>query len=140
MEQGGGGAIVNVISTAGHQGQPGNVAYCSAKAELLNFTRSVAMAFAPHGIRVNSITPTATDPRDAMDRAERWNRPAPDRRILDFFEGFRRGAPLRELPDLTDYARAVAFLVSDDARHITGTDLVVDAGALARYWGWNPSG
>jgi len=139
VEQGEGGALINVISTAGHQGQPGNVAYCSAKAGLLNFTRSIAMELAPHGIRVNSITPTATDPRDAMERARRWNRPQPDRRILDFFERFRRGVPLQELPDPTDYARAVAFLVSDDARHITGTDLAVDAGALARYWAWDPS-
>jgi NAD(P)-dependent dehydrogenase (short-subunit alcohol dehydrogenase family)/alkylation response protein AidB-like acyl-CoA dehydrogenase len=57
-----GGAIINVISTAGHQGQPRNVGYCTAKAGLLNFTRSVAMELAPHGIRVNSLTPTATDP------------------------------------------------------------------------------
>lgn len=139
VEQGDGGAIVNVISTAGHQGQPGNVAYCSAKAGLLNFTRSIAMELAKYRIRVNSITPTATDPRDAIERAKRWNRPAPDARILDFFEGFRRGVPLQELPDPNDYARAVAFLVSDDARHITGTDLAVDSGALGRYWAWDPS-
>ena len=72
-----GGAIINVISTAGHQGQPRNVGYCTAKAGLLNFTRSVAMELAPHGIRVNSLTPTATDPRESLDRAERWGRKRP---------------------------------------------------------------
>jgi len=140
VEQGEGGAIVNIVSTAGHQGQPGNVAYCTAKSGLLNFTRSVAMELARHRIRVNSLTPTATDPRDAMARAERWGRPETDSRILDFFEAFRRGVPMQELPDPTDYARAVVFLASDDARHVTGADLCVDAGALARYWAWNPSG
>ena len=138
VEQGEGGAIVNIVSTAGHQGQPGNVAYCTAQSGILNFMRSIAMELARHGIRVNSLTPTATDPRDAMSRARRWGRPEPDSRIVDFFEGFRRGVPMQELPDPTDYARAVVFLASDDARHITGIDLVVDAGALARYWAWQP--
>jgi NAD(P)-dependent dehydrogenase (short-subunit alcohol dehydrogenase family) len=132
------GAIVNVISTAGHQGQPGNVGYCTAKAGLLNFTRSVAMELAGRGIRVNSLTPTATDPSESLERAERWGRPRPSDRIVERFEGFRRKIPLRSLPTPTDYARAVVFLVSDDARHMTGADLRIDAGAVGRYWAWEP--
>ena len=46
------GAIINIISSAGHQGQPNNVAYCTSKCGLLNFTRSVAMELVPYGIRV----------------------------------------------------------------------------------------
>lgn len=139
VDQGRGGAIVNVISTAGHQGQPRNVGYCTAKAGLLNFTRSIAMELAAHGIRVNSLTPTATDPEEAMERAERWGRPRPDARIVAFFEGFRRGVPLQRLPRPGDYASAVAFLCSDEARFVTGADLRVDSGALARYWAWDPA-
>ena len=133
-----GGAIVNVISTAGHQGEPRNVGYCTAKAGLLNFTRSVAMELAPHGIRVNSLTPTATDPSESLDRAERWGRKRPSERVVQAFEAFRRGVPMQRLPVPSDYGRAVVYLASDDARSVTGTDLRVDAGAVARYWAWNP--
>jgi NAD(P)-dependent dehydrogenase (short-subunit alcohol dehydrogenase family) len=139
VARGQGGAIVNVISTAGHQGQPNNVGYCTAKSGLLNFTRSVAMELAPHGIRVNSLTPTATDPREGMARAERWGRPRPSQRVIDAFEPFRRGVPTQELPSPTDYGRALVYLASDDARHVTGTDLRIDSGAVARYWAWDPS-
>jgi len=134
-----GGVIINVISTAGHQGQPRNVGYCTAKAGLLNFTRSVAMELAPYGIRVNSLTPTATDPRESLDRAERWGRERPSDAIVGAFEPFRRSVPMQALPTPTDYGKAAAFLASDDARFMTGADLRVDAGAVARYWAWNPA-
>ena len=139
VEQGRGGSIVNIVSTAGHQGQPGNVAYCTAKAGLLNFTRSVAMELAPHGIRVNSLTPTATDPSESFERAESWGRPAPARRMAGFMDLFRKRVPMQALPVPSDYGRAAVFLASDDASMITGIDLRVDAGAIARYWAWDPS-
>ena len=63
IEHGVRGSIINVLSTAAWQGQAGNVGYCSAKSALINFTRSVAMELAPHGIRVNGFTPTATSAR-----------------------------------------------------------------------------
>jgi NAD(P)-dependent dehydrogenase (short-subunit alcohol dehydrogenase family) len=134
-----GGAIINVISTAGHQGEPRNVGYCTAKAGLLNFTRSVAMELAPHGIRVNSLTPTATDPREGMERAVRWGRPRPSDRLIEAFEPFRRGVPTQRLPSPSDYGRAVVYLASDDARSVTGADLRVDSGAVGRYWAWDPA-
>jgi NAD(P)-dependent dehydrogenase (short-subunit alcohol dehydrogenase family) len=134
-----GGAIINVISTAGHQGQPRNVGYCTAKAGLLNFTRSVAMELVGHGIRVNSLTPTATDPRESLERAVRWGRERPSDAIVGVFESFRRNVPMQSLPTPTDYGKAVAFLASDDARYMTGADLRIDAGAVARYWAWDPA-
>jgi NAD(P)-dependent dehydrogenase (short-subunit alcohol dehydrogenase family) len=70
-EQGRKGSIINIISTAGHQGEPNNIAYCTAKSGLLNFTRSAAMELVAHGIRVNSLTPTATDPSESLERATR---------------------------------------------------------------------
>jgi NAD(P)-dependent dehydrogenase (short-subunit alcohol dehydrogenase family) len=134
-----GGAIINIISTAGHQGQPRNVGYCTAKAGLLNFTRSVAMELAGYGIRVNSLTPTATDPRESLERAVRWGRERPSDAIIGVFEPFRCYVPMQSLPTPTDYGKAAAFLASEDARYITGADLRVDAGAVARYWAWNPA-
>lgn len=132
------GNIINIISTAGHQGQPRNVGYCTGKSGLLNFTRSVAMELVDYGIRVNSLTPTATDPREGMERAERWGRGPGDPRLTQMFEPFRKGAPMRKLPSPKDYAKAIAFLASDDAEMITGMDLRVDAGTVARYWAWTP--
>ncbi len=140
IAQRGGGSVINIISTAGHQGEPNNIAYCTAKSGMLNFTRSAAMELVGHGIRVNSITPTATDPSESFERSVRWGRavrnPEP---IKQAFEGFRKGVPMQKLPAPTDYGRAAVFLASDDAAMITGVDLRVDAGAIARYWAWDPS-
>ncbi|MDO8431256.1 MAG: SDR family NAD(P)-dependent oxidoreductase [Candidatus Binatus sp.] len=140
IEQGRKGSIINIISTAGHQGEPNNIAYCTAKSGLLNFTRSAAMELVAHGIRVNSLTPTATDPAESFERAARWGRKVQSAEaITRAFEPFRKGVPMQKLPKPSDYGQAAAFLASDDAAMITGTDLRVDAGAIARYWAWNPS-
>src|SRR5579862_5357076 len=133
------GNIINIISTAGHQGEPDNIAYCTAKSGLLNFTRSAAMELIAHGIRVNSLTPTATDPAESLERGARWGRQVhSSEQLKNAFEPFRRGVPMQKLPSPSDYGRAAVFLASDDAGMITGTDLRVDAGAIARYWAWNP--
>src|SRR5439155_10033835 len=54
------GAIVNIASTTGHRGRKNAIAYATAKGGILNFTRALAMDLAPHGIRVNSVSPTKT--------------------------------------------------------------------------------
>lgn len=139
IEQGRGGAIINIISTAGHQGEPRNVAYSTAKCGLMNFTRSTAMELVGYGIRVNSLTPTATDRSESYERATRWGRPAQyGPRAMVATEHFRLRVPMQKLPLPRDYGRAAVFLASDDANMITGTDLRVDAGAIARYWAWDP--
>jgi NAD(P)-dependent dehydrogenase (short-subunit alcohol dehydrogenase family) len=130
------GSIIVIVSTAGHQGQAGNIGYCTSKSGLLNFTRAAAMDLVGHGIRVNSLTPTATDAEEAMDRAVTWGRARPARpgRLLDF----QTMVPMGRLPSPRHYARAAVFLASDDAEMITGFDLRVDAGAIAKYWPWIP--
>ena len=131
-----GGSIIVIVSTAGHQGQPGNIGYCTSKSGLLNFTRAAAMDLAPHKIRVNSLTPTATDVEEGVERAVEWGRPRPERRgrLLDF----AKMIPTGTLPSPRHYARGAVFLASDDAEMITGFDLRVDAGAIAKYWPWIP--
>ena len=131
------GSIVVVVSTAGHQGQAGNIAYSTSKSGLLNFTRAAAMDLARHGIRVNSLTPTATDPDEAAERAVAWGRPRPEPRSRGL--DFPKMVPMGKLPSPRHYARAVVFLASDDAEMVTGTDLRVDAGAIAKYWPWIPN-
>jgi len=140
IARGAGGCVINIISTAGHQGEPGNVAYSTAKSGLLNFTRSVAMELVSHNIRVNSLTPTATDPAESFERAARWGRTVRRPESLDrLMKPFRTRVPMQKLPVPSDYGRAAVFLASDDASMITGTDLRVDAGAVARYWAWDPA-
>jgi 3-oxoacyl-[acyl-carrier protein] reductase len=134
------GAVVNVISTAGHQGEPGNIGYTTAKGGLLNMTRSAAMELAPQGIRVNSLTPTATDLAEWDQRAARWGVPGPPEAFRASLAMAADQIPLGALPRPSDYGRAAVFLCSDDARMITGVDLPVDAGSLARYWRSKPVG
>jgi NAD(P)-dependent dehydrogenase (short-subunit alcohol dehydrogenase family) len=137
VEQGRGGSIIVIVSTAGHQGQAGNIGYSTSKGGLLNFTRAAAMDLARYGIRVNSLTPTATDPAESIERATAWGRPPRERRAGGGLD-FRRAIPLGQLPSPRHYARAAVFLASDDAEMITGIDLRVDAGAIAKYWPWMP--
>ena len=136
VEQGRRGSIVVIVSTAGHQGQAGNIAYTTTKSGLLNFTRAAAMDLVKHGIRVNSLTPTATDTAEGIERAVAWGRPRPEPRgrVLSF----AKMLPMDRLPSPRHYASACVFLASDDAEMITGTDLRVDAGAIAKYWPWIP--
>ena len=134
------GCIINIISTAGHQGQPGNVAYSTSKMGLMNFTNSVAMELASRGIRVNSLTPTATDPSEAVERARRWGRDvSADPKMEALMVQFSDHVPMKKLPKPSDYGKAAVFLASDDAAMITGTDLRVDAGAVSKYWAWDPA-
>jgi NAD(P)-dependent dehydrogenase (short-subunit alcohol dehydrogenase family) len=134
------GSIITIVSTEGHQGNPGNIAYGTAKAGLLNFTRAVAMELAPYGIRVNSLTPTATDPREGNERAAAWGVgwKAPESGHRPGYTVGAQGVPLGRRPTPTDYGRAAVFLASDDAAMITGFDLRVDGGTISRYWRWNP--
>jgi NAD(P)-dependent dehydrogenase (short-subunit alcohol dehydrogenase family) len=111
------GAIVNVASTSAHRGRSNAAAYSAAKAGVLNLTRCMAVEFAPHGIRVNSITPTRTGMAVGSDPSKPARAP--------------RGIPLNRLGEPRDQAAAVLFMLSADAGFITGADLPVDGGTLA---------
>lgn len=120
IKAGRGGTIVNIASTSGHRGRANALAYCTAKGGILNMTRAMAMDLVPHGIRVNSVSPTKTGV--SVGGLE-----AAGERMFDEIPLGRLGRP-------RDQAMAVLFLVSDDAEFITGFDLRVDGGALAT-WG-----
>jgi NAD(P)-dependent dehydrogenase (short-subunit alcohol dehydrogenase family) len=134
------GSIISIVSTEGHQGNPNNIAYGTAKSGLLNFTRGVAMELAPYGIRVNSLSPTATDPREGDERAAAWGVKwkAPQSGHRPGYTVGAQGVPLGKRPAPSHYGRAAVFLASDDAEMITGFDMRVDGGTIARYWRWNP--
>ena len=131
------GSIINLLTCAAWQGQPGNIGYCTAKGGLLNFTRSAAMELAGYGIRVNGVTPTATEPESEEARAFRAARAAgrpPPRYTLDF----ETLIPLGRRPKPSDYVPAFVYLASDESRMVTGTHIAVDGGSLAKYWAWLP--
>jgi NAD(P)-dependent dehydrogenase (short-subunit alcohol dehydrogenase family) len=115
VAQGRGGNVVNIGSTSGYRARPNALAYPAAKAAVINMTRSIAAQLAPHGIRVNSVTPNKVGSPVGRDE-EPEDRPR--KNMLG------RGCR----PE--DIAGAVAYMVSDDADFVTSTDLVVDGGVL----------
>jgi NAD(P)-dependent dehydrogenase (short-subunit alcohol dehydrogenase family) len=115
-----GGAVVNVSSIEGLQPAHGHSHYAASKAAVIMHTRAAALELGPRGIRVNCVSPGLID---APGLAEAWP------------EGVARwhaAAPLQRLGQPDDVADAVLFLSSDAARWITGANLVVDGGVLAR--------
>lgn len=128
-----GGSVINVLSTAAWQGQPGNIGYCTAKSGLINFTRSAAMELAQYKIRVNGFTPTATQRADVPVEPRKPVTRSPEFR-MEFSEQF----PWSHLPLVSDYVPTVCFLASDDSSLITGSNITVDGGASSKYWPWIP--
>jgi NAD(P)-dependent dehydrogenase (short-subunit alcohol dehydrogenase family) len=137
IERGVRGSIITVLSTAAWQGQAGNIGYCTAKSGLINFTRSAAMELAPYGIRVNSFTPTATMPDDPQ-LAAGFGAAAEQMAITGAMD-FAGQNPWPRLPTPSDYVAPLVFLASDDSALMTGTNLTVDGGALAKYWPQPPA-
>jgi NAD(P)-dependent dehydrogenase (short-subunit alcohol dehydrogenase family) len=120
IAQGDGGAIVNIASIEGANPAPGHSHYGAAKAAVIAHTRAAAQELAPHGIRVNTVSPGLIW-RDGIERA--W----PD--------GVRRWhsrAPLQRMGMPEDVADACLFLASPGARWITGANLLVDGGVSAK--------
>jgi NAD(P)-dependent dehydrogenase (short-subunit alcohol dehydrogenase family) len=126
------GSIINIMSTAAWQGQAGNIGYCTAKSGLINFTRSAAMELAPHGIRVNGFTPTATMP-DEPNLAQGFTDAATAAKAAGKMD-FVGLNPWERLPTPSDYVPSLVFLASDDSTLMTGSNMTVDGGALAKYW------
>jgi len=115
MEQAGGGAIVNISSTAGLQGLPFLGAYVASKWAVRGLTKSAAIDLGPKKIRVNSVHPGGIDtPMVAGTTGD-----AP----------FYKRLPVPRMGSADEAARAVLFLCSDDASYIAGAELAVDGGA-----------
>jgi len=115
MVRRGGGAIVCVSSIAGMRGY-GRTAYATAKAGVIGFVRSVAAQYGPKGIRVNAIAPGPVWTPMVEDLGPR----ARERR--------RRASPLGTEGTGWDVAWGAVYLVSDEARWVTGHTLIIDAG------------
>ncbi len=124
-----GGVILNVIANYAWTGAPGVVHSASAKAGVLAMTRTLAVEWARHKIRVNAIAPGPVHTEGASKRL------FPDPAIE---EGIRRTIPLRRFANLDEVANAAVYLLSDYAAYVTGEALVIDGGQWlsgADFWG-----
>jgi NAD(P)-dependent dehydrogenase (short-subunit alcohol dehydrogenase family) len=125
MERAGGGAIVNVGSVGGLRYLGIDYAsYAASKAALAQLTQSIALQHAPRGIRANTIVPGLID--TPMVRAQLAA--AYPGSIEDALAARARQCPMGRLGDAWDVAHAALYLASDEARYVTGAQLVVDGG------------
>jgi 3(or 17)beta-hydroxysteroid dehydrogenase len=123
-----GGSIINLSSIAGIVGDPKLAAYCSSKGAVRTLTKSVAVHCArkQYRIRVNSLHPAFIDTPMVAGIVSSAKDPEKAR------EGLARAIPLGHIGEPNDVAAAVAYLASDDAKFVTGTELVLDGGLLAQ--------
>ncbi len=128
MKANGGGAIVNIASIAAirHLGKP-QIAYNAAKAALVQYSRSSAVLLAKDKVRMNCVLPGLMFTPMVERMAKKY--------AGGDYEGFvnmrHNQSPSGEMGLAQDVAKAVVFLASDEARYITGTELLVDAGVTA---------
>ncbi|MGO4917305.1 SDR family NAD(P)-dependent oxidoreductase [Pseudogemmobacter sp. W21_MBD1_M6] len=126
----GGGAIVNTSSTSGtrYTGAP-QVAYASAKAAIIQFSKVTAVEFAPKGVRVNTVVPGQLH-TPMVEARLAGQRAGGD--VAALLQSRIKRIPLGWMGDGRDTANAALFLCSDEARFVTGTEIVVDGGMSAR--------
>lgn len=115
-----GGSIISIASIAGHRGWPLAAHYAASKHGVLALTRTLATEWATSGIRVNSISP-------GYFRTELTSTLKPERVALATSR-----TPMGRFGELGELVGAAVFLASNEASYVTGTDLAVDGGFLAK--------
>jgi NAD(P)-dependent dehydrogenase (short-subunit alcohol dehydrogenase family) len=124
LRQGGGGNIINLVSTAGLQGHPRQSVYNISKGAQANLTRCLAIEYGHEGIRVNGICPTYA--KTALTRAL-----FDDKNFDDFFV---QSIPLKRWGEAGDIASLAVFLASDESSYMHGVLVRIDGGeTLCRY-------
>ena len=129
IDAGGGSIVLMGSSTGGWDTILGAGPYMTSKEAVNALARNLALELARHRIRVNALCPgiiqTELSFRQATDDPAAWEQ---------FFARFAQRIPLRRVGQPEDVAAAVAFLASDDARHITGASLLIDGGQTLQSW------
>jgi len=132
MENQGGGAIVNIssITAIRYTGVP-YISYSTTKAAILQLTQSIALEYAERNIRANTILPGLMD--TPMIRHEGLEDGYGTHNIEEMFEIRNMQCPMKRMGDAWDVAYAALFLASDEAKYITGAQLVVDGGITCKF-------
>lgn len=123
IDTGAGGTIINIVSVSGMIGHPGRGAYASTKWALRGLTRTAALEWAPHDIRVCAIVPGPVD--TPMSRRARGLDPTQSLKDVPLPD-----IPLRRFGNPEEVAGAVLYLASESASYITGSELIIDGGCL----------
>lgn len=131
VDLGAAGAVVNLASRAA-RGSPNTPAYCASKAAVIGFTRSAALDLAPHGIRINSVSPAFVGPGEMWDRQVHEQASVPSQYYSDdpaeVEHEMLSKVPMRRLGSVDEVASVVVWLLSDDASYVTGEDVLVSGG------------
>jgi NAD(P)-dependent dehydrogenase (short-subunit alcohol dehydrogenase family) len=120
------GSVVLMGSVLGSIGAPGYAAYCASKGALVNLAKQAAIEHAPDGVRVNVVSPSATDTGLFMEVAAQA--PDPDKII----KMVASSNPMRRLGTAAEVCDAVSFLASDRSTYTSGTVLALDGAMAAR--------
>jgi meso-butanediol dehydrogenase/(S,S)-butanediol dehydrogenase/diacetyl reductase len=128
MIEGGGGSIINMASVGGKRCLPGMAAYCTSKAGLIMLTQQAALDYGPQNIRCNAVCPGGV--KTAMIEKEFGK--FGEMLGIDnerFFERISAAVPLKRFADPNEIAGICVYLASDDSSYMTGSAIIVDAGA-----------
>ncbi|MEU9701187.1 SDR family oxidoreductase [Streptomyces sp. NPDC014870] len=127
------GSIVNISSTAGLVGYRHFAGYVAAKHGLIGLTKAAALDYAPTKVRVNAVCPgSVRDDSTAEGRMLAEIARALEVEVGEHEQTFTEAQPMNALIEPEDVAAAVVYLVSDDARQVTGSVVTVDGGFTAR--------
>jgi len=126
----GGGAIVNLSSDAGHQGNLGAAAYCASKGGVTVFTKALALELAPHGVRANTVSPGDVDTPMLRFQAERYGGGDPQAYYRTLHAKYPQGERARFVR-AAEVAELVHYLCTPAAAAITGADFAIDQGYSA---------
>jgi NAD(P)-dependent dehydrogenase (short-subunit alcohol dehydrogenase family) len=125
------GSVITLASVAAHIGQVNHANYCSTKAGILGFTRGLALDLALYGVRVNSVSPGATDTPMLVSDVTKQAR---ERNVAYEIvrKEFEEEGVLKRWATPEEVAYGILFLASDESSYVTGSDLRIDGGWTTR--------
>lgn len=114
------GTIVNIASVAGHLGMVGHIAYAASKHAVVGMTKTAAIEFAKHGIRINAVCPgfTQTPMLDGADTD------------AAYLEALQYATPMKRFGKPEEIASTILYLAAEEASFITGQSIIVDGGLI----------